>query len=199
MIMRRYGMTARSVACGISLGLVVVASGLGAEEPKSAPAFSGKAAAAIQQLESDDAYQRQLGFLRLEALRETATLDVIRQYLESPDEEIRAYSLRAVAAIEGVASVPLLLETLKTDKHPRVRRAALLGVEPFGASDPDVLPACLVALRDREAEVRITAVDIVSRMDDPRARDAIHARFKREHDPNVRHALKLARRRLGEL
>ena len=197
--MRCDGRTVRSVAYGVSLGLVVGASGLGAEEPRSVPAFSGKAAAAIQQLESDDAYQRQLGFLRLEALRETATLDVIREYLESPDEEMRAYSLRAVAAIEGVASVPLLLETLTTDPDVRVRRAALLGVEPFSASDPAVLPACLAALRDRKAEVRITAVDIVSRMDDPRAKDAIRARFKREHDPNVRHALRLAMKRLGEL
>ena len=196
--MRRHGMTVRSVAYGVSLGLVVGASGLGAEEPRSVPAVSGKAAAAIQQLESDDAYQRQLGFLRLEALRETATLDVIRQYLESPDEETRAYSLRAVAAIEGVASIPVLLEMLKTDADPRVRRAALLGVEPFSAFDPDILPACLLALRDREAEVRITAVDIVSRMDDPRAKDAIRVRFKREHDPNVRHALRLAMTRLGE-
>ena len=95
--------------------------------------------------------------------------------------------------------VPLLLETLKTDTHARVRRAALLGVEPFSAANPDILPACLVALRDRQEEVRITAVDIVSRMDDPRAKEAIRVRFKREHDPNVRHALKLAMRRLGEL
>ena len=136
---------------GLSMA-VGAAPAWGADQGAS---LSAKAVEAIKRLESDDAYQRQTGFLELEALRELATLDTVRTYLDSRDADMRAYSLRALAAIEGLASVPVLLERLTADRHPRVRRAALLGLEPFQAADPAVLPACIAALRDRKVEVRM--------------------------------------------
>jgi HEAT repeat protein len=126
-----------------------------------------------------------------------STADVIRGYVDSPDPDMRASSLRAVAAIEGVAAVPLLLQVLKADKHPSVRRAALLGLEPLQQTNAEILPAFLKALRDRKAEVRMAAVDIVSRIDEPRAREAILTRNKRERDRDVRRVLELAMKRLG--
>jgi ribosome-associated translation inhibitor RaiA len=158
---------------------------------------SPKAVEAMQLLDSEDAYQRQLGFLRLEALREPATVPIILRHLGSKDPEIRAYSLRAVAAIQGAAAVPLLLETLKADKHPKVRRAALLGLEPFVLADPDVMPSLIRALRDRKPVVRMTAIDIVSRIDHPQAREAILLRNRRERHRDVRRVLKLAVERIG--
>ena len=160
---------------------------------------SPRAVEAVHLLESDDPYQRQVGFLRLEALREPSTVEIIRPYVGHKDPEIRAYSLRALAAIEGGKAVPLLLQTLKRDKHPRVRRAALLGLEPFQRQDPDILPAFLQALRDRNTEVRMAAVDIVSRINDPKARDALLMRNKRERRHDVRRILALAMKRLGTL
>jgi HEAT repeat protein len=152
---------------------------------------------AMALLASDDPYQRQVGFLRLEALRDPSTVEAVRRYLDSTDPERRAEAVRALAAIEGVLAVPRLLAVLRTDKQPLVRRAALLGLEPLAGTSPDVLPAFLAALRDRKPEVRMAAVDIVSRIDDPRARDAIRLRNRRERDRNVRRVLSLAMTRLN--
>ncbi len=168
-----------------------------AEDPSAARGTPSPAATeALRLLESQDAYQRQMGFLRLEALREPATLPVIRSYLTSRNPEVRAYSLRAVGAIGGTASIPTLLEALRQDKDQEVRRAAVLGLEPLASGDPEVLPAFIRALRDRSSEVRMSAVDVVSRIDDPRAREAIRLRQKREHNGDVRRVLKAAVKRL---
>ena len=158
---------------------------------------SHRAVEAIRLLESPDPYERQLGFLRLEALREPSTVEAIERYVAHPDPEVRAESLRALAAIQGLVAAPRLLQALKTDRHPVVRRAALLGLEPLVKGHPDILPACLKALRDRSTEVRITAVDMVSRIDDPAAREAIRLRNKREGRRDVRRVLDLAMRRLA--
>ena len=167
------------------------------EEPAST-APSPQAVAAFQLVESKDPYQQQLGFLRLEALREIGTAPLIRRYLAHREPEMRAYTLRALAAIEGAASVPTLLEALQTDKQPLVRRAALLGLEPLQSTDPNILPAFIKALRDRKTDVRMTAVDVVSRIDDPKAREAILLRNKRERRRDVRRVLSLAMKRLGQ-
>ena len=169
----------------------------GAEERSSA-APSPKAVEAIRLLESRDAYQRQLGFLRLEALREASTVPTIRTYAQNRDPDVRAYSLRALAAIEGSAAIPQLLQALSVDKQPVVRRAALLGLEPLEQNvlNADVLLAFIKALRDPSTEIRMTAVDIVSRIDHPRAREAILMRYKKEHRRDVRRVLELAMKRL---
>ena len=159
---------------------------------------SAKAVDAMRLLESTDPYQRQLGFLRLEALREPATLEPIHRYVNHRDPELRAYSLRALAAIDGANAIALLLHQLKTDKQAIVRQAALLGLEPLQAADPQILPAFLAALRDRNTEVRMTAVDIVSRIDDPRARQAIFQRNKHERRRDVRRVLSLAMKRIAK-
>ena len=153
---------------------------------------------AVVLLESNDPYQRQVGFLRLEALRDPSTVGAIRPYLTAKDPERRAEAVRALAAIQGAPAVPQLLDILRTDQHPQVRRAALLGLEPLARAAPYILPAFIAALRDRKPEVRMTAVDIVSRIDDPRSRAAIRARNRRERDRNVRRVLALAMKRLGD-
>jgi len=166
----------------------------GGETPSTTP--SPRAVEAIRLLESADPYEQQVGFLRLEALREPSTVDVIQRYVTHPQAQRRAASLRALAAIQGSAAVPLLLQHVKTDRDPAVRRAILLGLEPFAKDHPDVLPVLLKALRDRDTEVRMTAVDIISRIDDPRARDAIRLRYRQEWRRDVRRVLALAMKRL---
>jgi HEAT repeat protein len=76
----------------------------------------------------------------------------------------------------------------------------LLGLEPFAnlQNHPDILPALLNALRDRDTQVRMTAVDIVSRIKDPRARAAMRFRYKYEQRRDVRRVLELAMKRLDE-
>ena len=189
---RRTGIALWAIGWGLSLTV----SAAGEEPPSAAP--SPKAVEALQLVESNDPYQQQLGFLRLEALREAGTAGLLQTYVTHRDPQMRAYALRALAAIQGVHAVPLLLETLKTEKQPRVRLAALLGLEPLQQSDPQILPAFIKALRDKKTEVRMAAVDIVSRVDDPRARDAILLRNKREQRRDVRRVLSMAMRRLGQ-
>lgn len=168
---------------------------LAEDVPSNAP--SPKAVEALRLLESEDAYQRALGFLRLEALREPATVPAIRRYLDHKSPELRAYSIRALAAIQGLQAVPLLLEHLRSDREPVVRRAALLALEPFQTHHPDIFPAALAALRDRNTQVRMAAVDIVSRIDNPQAKDAIRKRYRREGRRDVRRVLDLAMKRIG--
>ncbi|MBI4341258.1 MAG: HEAT repeat domain-containing protein [Candidatus Omnitrophica bacterium] len=180
------------MAIVIALALAVPA------RAEQASGLSEKAADALRLVESGDDYQRQMGFLRLEALREPAVVAALMAYTTQKNEELRAGSVRAIAAIQGEASVPFLLETLRHDRHPRVRRAAILGMEPFVAAHPETVPVVIAALRDRETTVRMTAVDVVSRIKDPRAREAIRTRYKREGRRDVRRVLKLAMERLGE-
>lgn len=189
--MRRAITPVWAVACWFCAG---VAGAWAQTEPLPAP--SPQAVEALRLLQSSDAYQQQMGFLRLEALREPGALEAIRPYLQSRDPDTRAYSLRAVAAIEGISAVPLLRRALTTDRTPRVRRAALLGLEPFIQGSPEVLPTLIRSLRDPSIEVQITAADVVSRIDDPRAREAILTRKKRERQRDVRRALALAVARL---
>lgn len=181
----------------IGFGLLWTIPSGHAEEPSAPTLPSPQAVEALRLVESEDPYQRQLGFLRLEALREPSTVETIRGYLKSRDPDTRAYSVRALAAIEGTAAVPVLLEVLKTDTHPRVRRAALLGLEPLEPGSAEILPAFIKALRDRKPEVRMAAVDLVSRIDHSRAREAILLRNRREQDRNVRRVLALAMKRIG--
>ena len=185
------------MVCLLMAGLsaVCVARSVWAQEAATAP--SQEATQALQLLQSADPYQRKLGFLRLEALREPATVPAIRQYVESPDADMRADSLRALAAIDGEASIPLLLEKLRSDRRPSVRWSALLGLEPLTKHHPELILPFIDALRDYSSEVRMAAVDVVSRLDDPRARAAVRDRFRRELRPDVRRVLHAAMRRIG--
>ena len=165
-------------------GLCVGPGGVFAEET-----LSERGAAAATLLESTDRHEQQLGFLRLEALREPAALPVVQRYAEHKDPELRAYGLRATAAIGGAASVPWLLERYNAERHPAVRRAILQALEPYQAASPDILPTYLRALRARSPEIRMAAVDIISRVDDQRARDGLRERMERERHRDVRRVL----------
>lgn len=168
---------------------------LQAQQPPQA--LSAHAAEALDLLESSDPYKQEVGFLRLEALREQASVPLILPYASHKDPELRAGAVRALAAIEGAEAVALLIDRIAHDPHPRVRRAAMLGIEPFLDSNPKILPLLIEKLRDRDATVRMTAIDVVSRSSDPAAREAILQRNKREGRRDVRRVLDLAMKRLG--
>jgi len=158
--------------------------------PSDSQPLSAEARAVLPLLDAADSYDRQTGFMQLEALREPATVPVVRRYLDSKSADTRAFSLRALAAIDGVNAVPTLIERLKRDRSPRVRVAAVLGLETL--EDPRVLPALIDRLKDRNAEVRMAAVDSVSRFEQPAAKAAILKRAGRERDRDVRRVLEQA-------
>ena len=158
-----------------------------------------KAIIATLQAHPDDEYTRQRAFIELEALREPASAAAIRAFLDDRDEDTRAYSVRALAAVEGAAAVPELLKRLQNERSPRVRIACLLGLEPLHA--PQATEPLIKHLRDRNKEVRMAAVDVVSRLKEPRVRarahEAILVRWKRERDRDVRRVLEAALKRVG--
>ena len=168
-----------------------------AEEQAGSSDLSPQVRDALELLASHDPYQRQLGFLRLEAIRDPRSAEAIRGYVDSRDTDLRAYSLRALAAIEGAKAIPLLRQRLKTDRRPNVRRAALLGLEPLATQDPRLVDAFIDALADRSPEVRMAAVDVVSRLNEPRAKEAIRRLNKKEPIRDVRRVLKDAVQRVG--
>lgn len=170
---------------------------MGWAETSEGASPSPEALAALRLIESEDAYQRRLGFLQLEALREPATASLIARYAAHPKAEWRALGLRALAAIQGLAAADRLLEALKRDPDPVVRWSVLQGLEPFWQAHPAILPAAIRAMRDRSTEVRITAVDVVSRINDPKAKEALKARDLRERRDDVRRVLGPALKRAG--
>ena len=175
-------------------GWILLAAGialLGAAPTEAADQLSPEAQALLPLLKAADIVTRQAGFLQLEALREPATAKIVRQYAEDRSPDTRAFSLRALAAIEGSAAVPVLVEHLRTDRAPGVRVAALLALEPLvqPPQDPAAVEVCLKALRDRHPHVRMAAADVVSRLDLPEARAAVQRRWKRERNRDVRRVL----------
>ena len=184
------------MVCAVALAWLAAPLAGAAEISESA---SAEAAEAIRLLESADSHEQHVGFLRLEALREPVTAHAIKPYIDSADPTTRARSVRALAAIEGIKAIELLLDRARNDRGAVVRRAALLALEPLRAHVPErYLTVCIAALLDRNTETRMTAVDLVSRIDDPRAREAIRSRERREQRRDVRRVLKMAMERLGE-
>lgn len=167
-----------------------------AQEPPEA--ISPDAQRLIEQIDTGDSALRRRAFLQLEALREPATASGIRRYLADRRVELRILSVRALAAIEGARSVPTLLERLQQDRSPAVRLQSMLAIEPFVGQDASALPLLLKALRDRQPDVRITAIDVVSRIEKPEAKEALTLRWKRERHRDVRRVLEAAMKRIGE-
>ncbi|MBI3087803.1 MAG: HEAT repeat domain-containing protein [Candidatus Omnitrophica bacterium] len=188
--------TARGL--GIVGVVMLVSAGAAAGWAQDAGSLSPEAQQLVAQLDAQDAYVRQQAFLRLEALREPATADVIRRHLASRNQETRAFSVRALAAVEGAAAVPTLVERLTRERSWNVRLNLVLALEPLADQSPAVMPALIRALRDRKAEVRMAAVDAVSRLDHPDAREAIRLRWRRERHRDVRRVLERAMARLGD-
>lgn len=182
---------------GILLSFLALLPSIAVAEEAAVSSPSGispEANRLIKQLDADDPYIRQEAFLQLEMLREAATAPVVRHYLESSNAETRAFSVRALAAIEGVKAVPTLIERLKRDRSPRVRVSALLALEPL--QDPTILPVFIDRLRDRNRDVRMAAADAVSRVKQPEARAALQKRWRRERDRDVRRVLEKAMARI---
>jgi len=176
---------------------VVFGGAPGGAQDQSGP-ISSEAQELIRLLDAEDLSVRQEAFLRLEALREPATASVVRAHLASRDPNTRAFSVRAIAAIEGPSAVPTLLKSLKRDRHAFVRLESLLALEPLWEQEPTIGAAFIAALRDRHAQVRMAAVDAVSRIDEPEAHAAIRTRWRRERHRDVRRVLEEAMKRLGE-
>ena len=184
--------------CVVGLGMAALIGLPCGWAQEAADVISPEAQRLIKLLDADDVYLRRTTFLQLEALREPATAPVIRDHLKSRNAKTRAFSVRALAAVEGPKAVATLIERLKSDRNAYVRLETVLALEPLREPDPSVVtPALIGALRDRNPEVRMAAVDAVSRVGEPEAKAAILMRWKRERDRDVRRVLEAAMKRLG--
>lgn len=83
-----------------------------------------------------------------------------------------------------------LLNALRTDKTPEVRREALAGLQPFITNDMEVRDAVMGALlNDPSAAVRIEAVRMLQPVDvDSSVRQVLHAAADSDGDPSIRNA-----------
>lgn len=183
---------ARFLLCALLMSVASPAAASDGPGTASAPLPKG-----LENLQSSDPYQRELAFLRLEAQRDPASAPIIRRFISDKDSGTRAYAARALAAVEGQAAAATLRERLHQERDARVRRALLLALEPLRQFEPDLLDDFIASLKDHDAEVRMAAVDIVSRVDDPRANEALRLRKRREGNRDVRRVLKTALLRLG--
>jgi HEAT repeat protein len=159
-------------------------------------ALSPRAQEAVQLLQSGNSDERRLALMRIEALREPAAGDAVVAYLRDEDDGVRAYAYRAWVGLYGQQAIPDLLKAYPQEKAPRVRRAILFALEPYRAVDAQIAELYYAGLTDRNTETRIAAVDLVSRIDEPRAREAIRRRAKKEWRRDVRRTLKLALARI---
>ncbi|HEX9781029.1 MAG TPA: HEAT repeat domain-containing protein [bacterium] len=182
MDLRRW-MRLGAVACALAL--------TGADSGRCGESLGAPAVeAALVRLGSGDAHEQQKALLQLEALRDASTADEVRARIESRDAGVRAYAVRALAAIEGMGAVPVILERLAGDRDPWVRRAALTALEPWAKTDFRIAETMVSALNDRSPEVRMVAADVVSRLSDAEAaRGALEARRRRERHRDVRRVL----------
>jgi HEAT repeat protein len=172
---------------------------LGAAAQEPTEVISSEARQFLDQIETGDPALRRRAFLQLEALREPATAPIVRHYLADRSAELRGLSVRALAAIEGLKAVPDLIERAQHDRHPYVRLQAMLAIEPFVGQEAAAVPVLINALRDRQPDVRMTAIDLVSRIRTSEARDALKVRWERERHRDVRRVLAAAMQRIGEL
>ncbi|OGX13606.1 MAG: hypothetical protein A2Z92_04770 [Omnitrophica WOR_2 bacterium GWA2_63_20] len=190
-------MRARQVSV-VVLGLLSAWVSIDGAAQEAPAEISVDAQRLLEHIDTGDPSLRRRAFLQLEALREPATASVIRRYLADRRVELRILSVRALAAIEGVKAVPELLERVQRDRSPAVRLHAILALEPFVAQEASTVPVLIKALRDRQPDVRIAAIDVVSRIDHSEARDALKVRWERERHRDVRRVLESAMQRIGE-
>jgi len=160
-----------------------------ADSGSTASTSEGQIEVAKNLITSEDPYQQKLGFLRLEALRDPNTVGFIEALTLSEDAHMRAMSLRALFAVQGKSVVPRLVEVAQNDPDSVVRREVLLALEPMLEEMPAVLDVAIQALKDQRTRVRVTAVDMLSRMDDPKAKQALLKSSKQYQPPAVRMVL----------
>jgi HEAT repeat protein len=143
----------------------VAIAGLAAESPFA----KQKAAVALRELRNPAARAALLRALSdqasparrvaLEALArlpgEAETVSACQRRLVDPDASVRAAAVAALAALDPAAQ--LTLRRILADPHPAVRRAAAEAATTLGVDSVSVL------LRDRAVEVRVAALEALSR------------------------------------
>jgi HEAT repeat protein len=114
----------------------------------------------------------------LEALGDIGRREFVQHVvpkLKAAHSMVRQYAALTAARLGNEEAVPALLETLRTDADPTVRRTAAKALAAFGAR-PDVRRALAEAVGDRDPSVSLMAhrrlQDITGRQDVPPSRQA---------------------------
>jgi putative heme-binding domain-containing protein len=106
------------------------------------------------------------GRFRGNVARDTATIgnhfgNGIIGLLKNKDAELRLQAAKAVLSIHLIDAEPMLLQMLRTDPKPEVRREALISLA--GMKYPDIGTTIGLAIADREKMVRIAGIDLLGK------------------------------------
>lgn len=92
----------------------------------------------------------------------TKSQDVLIKLTESKAPAVRIAAVKAIGKMKIEKASPQLMRRLKTDPNPLAREEALRSLAAI--SDPKIGEAIQLALSDKEKDVRVTALDLLPKM-----------------------------------
>ena len=143
---------------------------------------------------SDPGRRRQVCFL-MARHRLVEGVPALQEATADPNPEVRASALQAFRILAGPEALSPLLAALREDPSPIVRWQAAAELEVLRL--PEALAALTAALGDRDAMVRVTAVEALRRLGDPTAALAVSRRLT-DSDIVVRRSAASALGRLND-
>ena len=113
----------------------------------------------LSELFSNDDDRAELAALQISSFGDPAML-ALQETMTSPNADIRWWSVRALAEFDNQATNKLLFRSLE-DSEPEVRQCAVQGLGTL--SDPDSIPALIIALNDEDSlVVRLAANALIA-------------------------------------
>jgi HEAT repeat protein len=115
-------------------------------------------------VQTGDEEERRQAVVMLGAMRDPATIDVLRAALDDKSERVRAAAIAALGWLREPALAPLIATYVTKDKHAFVRKTAVYALGQCASGE--VTAALAAALRDKDLEVRgAAAVSLSNRPD----------------------------------
>jgi HEAT repeat protein len=113
--------------------------------------------------EDEDNKVRQTAHTALVEIGEDA-VPSLAESLQDANPQVRRQAARALIVVgrKAQSAVPILIETLKSDKDKEIRRDVMTVLGSLGGKAQDAIPALLSALKDPDAGVRATAAEALS-------------------------------------
>ncbi len=126
----------------------------------------------------------------LDRVNNEEALRKISAAAEDSDPEVRANLCRALGGIKRGITIPLLKKLAK-DYSSAVRKDALVALSVFDEEDSK-LETFIGALKDEDADIRIEAVGVLEKYENPKAVPFLEEAAEKDPDPRVQQLAKKA-------